>query len=81
MSIAGDVTSSFSLLANTPQFFGVLWATGFNSISFDMEGGPEVGFDYVQFGGAPAIVPEPAAYVMLFSGLLALGVIARRRSA
>ena len=79
--VGGDISSSFSLFANTPQFFGVISTTPFSTVTFNASGPPEVGFDAVSFGtAAVGVVPEPGTLALVGTGLLPLaGVVVRRR--
>jgi hypothetical protein len=71
MTVGGDVSYSFGLLANTPQFFGVISTDYFANVTFSASGGPLVGFDSLSFG--EGVVPIPGAVWLLGSGLLGLG--------
>jgi hypothetical protein len=72
MTVGGDVSYSFDLLANKPQFFGVISTDYFDNVTFSASGGPEVGFDSLSFGNG-TVVPIPGAVWLLGSGLLGLG--------
>jgi hypothetical protein len=74
--IGGSVNTSVNRTANTPGFFGVIDTVPLTTISFDVSGGPNVGFDRAVFGLAVA-VPEPATLTALLLG--ATGLLSRRR--
>jgi hypothetical protein len=76
MTVGGDVSYSFGLLVNTPQFFGVISTDYFDNVTFDASGGPLVGFDALSFGEG-AVVPIPGAVWLLGTGLI--GLIGARR--
>jgi len=71
MTVGGDVSYSFGLLANTPQFFGVISTDSFADVTFDASGGPLVGFDSLSFT-EETVVPIPAAVWLLGTGLVGL---------
>lgn len=79
MSVFGGAwNTTFALAANQPVFWGVISTTAFTTVTFDMSGGPEVGFDALRFG-TTTVVPEPQTWAMLLVGLGAMAVRARRR--
>jgi len=78
VTIGGNVKTSFNLLAGVNAFFGVIDTSAlFSSITFDVSGGPNVGFDAASYGIAS--VSEPATLLLLGLGLLGLGLTARRK--
>lgn len=79
MTVGGSVSTSFVLTGGQAAFFGVV-GSGITSVSFDMEGGPNVGFDDVYTGGS-AVVPVPAALPLAATGLAGLALLRRRRKA
>jgi hypothetical protein len=74
VTVGGDVATSIGLLAGVPAFFGVIDDAVISSISFDVSGDPNVGFDAASYGLA---VPEPATILLLGLGLAA-GAYRRR---
>jgi PEP-CTERM motif len=77
VTIGGSVSSSVTLAAGVPKFFGVIDLLGsFTSISFDASGGPNIGFDAASYGA----VPEPSTLALATLGLLGIGYGRRKRS-
>jgi hypothetical protein len=74
-TIGGSVSDSLVLVTNSPQFWGVIDFAGITSISFDVTGEPNVGFDSASYGTP---VPEPASLLLFGTGLLACGRRLRR---
>jgi hypothetical protein len=70
MTVGGDISYSMGLLANTPQFFGVISTDYFDNVTFDSSSGPLVGFDSLSYG--KNVVPIPAAFWLFGSGLMGL---------
>lgn len=81
MTVSGFSGGSFGfdLAAEQPAFFGVIDTTAFSSVTFDMEAGPEVGFDALAFGTA-GVVPEPATWALMIGGMGLIGSALRRRA-
>jgi hypothetical protein len=77
MTVGGDISYSFALLANQPIFFGAISTSSFNSVTFAASGGPLVGFDSLSFGEGTYGVPEPTTMLLLALGML--GVVGARR--
>jgi len=74
VTVGGSVSTTLDLAPNIPKFFGVIDDSAyFTSISFDASGGPNVGFDAVDYGAAAAAVPEPTA-VMIWGFFASLGI-------
>lgn len=82
MTIGGDLSTSFALVANTPAFFGVIDTDSFDTITFSAAAGPEVGFDYVQYGtgggGQQPEIPEPSSFVLMSLGAAAVWALRAR---
>lgn len=86
VTIGGSVSTSISLSAGVPKFFGVIDTTGtFSSITFNASGGPNVGFDSASTGMAAPIsepIPEPTTMFLMGFGILGLvgfGIRQRRK--
>ncbi len=80
MTYSGGAGGTFAIgSANTPTFFGFIAPTAFTSVTFDMSGGPEVGFDALSFGTAMGAIPEPTTWAMLIFGFGAIGGAMRKK--
>ncbi len=73
----GAVGSSVVLAAQQSQFWGVIDTTAISSITFDPSGGPNIGFDFVQYQTQSSQVPEPGTLALL--GLCLAGLAAGYR--
>jgi len=85
MDFTGGVAFPFELLAGATGFFQ-LEGLPANTDDLVVEyvggivGGGEINGRFVFGGGGnPNVIPEPATVVLLASGMLALGIVARRR--
>lgn len=75
----GGVSGALALAANTPGFFGVISDAPFSTVTVNVDGSSNVGFDALTFGLAAAAVPEPAAWTLLVLGFGGVGASLRRR--
>ena len=76
--MAGDIGTTFSLVASTPAFFGVIEDAGtFQTVTFNLPSEGETGYDAAAFGAG--VIPEPATLSLLGLGLLAAARRRRRR--
>jgi hypothetical protein len=77
----GAWTNSFALTANQPSFWGVISTTSFTTVTFDMGGAQNVGFDALRFGvPSTTVVPEPQTWAMVLVGIAAMAMRNRRRA-
>jgi hypothetical protein len=80
----GSVVFNGSVFFNTPnttraRFVGVQYAGGIQRVEIDA--GPSIAFDHIQYGTMAAAIPEPESYAMMLAGLGLIGLVARRRNA
>ena len=61
--------------SGTPAYLGLSDASGFTSVTISANGNGAFGVDNISF----ITNPEPASMALLATGLLALGVVARRK--
>ena len=76
----GAISSSVVLAAKQSQFWGVIDTAAISSITFDPSGGPNIGFDFVQYQAQSSQVPEPGTLALLGLGLAGLAAGYRRRT-
>jgi len=50
-----SILDSFNTAVNTPQFWGVIDTDGITQVTFDVSGGPNVGFDSLSYGVAVSL--------------------------
>ncbi|MGB7418040.1 MAG: PEPxxWA-CTERM sorting domain-containing protein [Erythrobacter sp.] len=73
-SFGGGISGFLSLGANTPGFFGVISDTPFSTVTVNVSGSPQVGFDALSFGIAQTgAVPEPTTWAMMLLGFGFIG--------
>lgn len=76
------ISDSLVLAGNQPQFWGVIDTSPISAITFDASGGPNIGFDDVQYSLSPSSeVPEPGTVALLGVGLAGIGFVRRRKPA
>ncbi|MFL4471247.1 VPLPA-CTERM sorting domain-containing protein [Tateyamaria armeniaca] len=79
VTVSGSAASTFDLVANTPQFFGVTDIGGLSSVIFSASGSPSLVIVDDVYTGTVSAIPLPAGGILLLAGLGGLAALRRRK--